>query len=312
MIGWIVALGVALVAAFAIWTLSRRLDYARRDLDDARSAWHADQRQLQQQRPQAVVGGVLIDVQPALLAEQQRPRQRPGPLIDALAAYGTLVQAYDDAVRTCLQPVELMPGADGPDLDKLVEHVSAARRQLFQARSALIDNDSLQRMPELIDKALQREPGEPLARDLAVLAGAGRDASPVDPGALLQVLLRLTRVRHRQGPEVQAKVHDLPTLPPWPWLAPTVARLLQCGMRGAAPDAQARLAAAFVRGKVHIQFAAQRRYRVGSQHQAAINQAMQQLAQEIEHEGHQLRFDPDDTRSHGFTLVINAPGGRSD
>ena len=45
-----------------------------------------------------------------------------------LVDYRTLVKRYDAAVQYCLQPVELIFGADKASLDKLVLHVEGARR----------------------------------------------------------------------------------------------------------------------------------------------------------------------------------------
>jgi hypothetical protein len=51
--------------------------------------------------------------------------------------YRERVRQFDAAVRYCLQPVEMIFGADKATLDQLVTHVEGARRKLFEARAAL-------------------------------------------------------------------------------------------------------------------------------------------------------------------------------
>ena len=51
--------------------------------------------------------------------------------------YRQLVKNYDAAVQYCLQPVEMIFGADKAGLDQLVKHVEEARRRLFLARVEL-------------------------------------------------------------------------------------------------------------------------------------------------------------------------------
>jgi signal transduction histidine kinase len=57
-----------------------------------------------------------------------------GKLLDD---YRQLVRKYDAAVQYCLQPVEMIFGADKAGLDQLVKHVEEARRKLFNARRDL-------------------------------------------------------------------------------------------------------------------------------------------------------------------------------
>lgn len=51
--------------------------------------------------------------------------------------YRERVRQFDLAVQYCLQPVEMIFGADKATLDQLVSHVEGARRKLFEARAAL-------------------------------------------------------------------------------------------------------------------------------------------------------------------------------
>lgn len=51
--------------------------------------------------------------------------------------YRERVRQFDLAVQYCLQPVEMIFGADKATMDQLVSHVEGARRKLFEARAAL-------------------------------------------------------------------------------------------------------------------------------------------------------------------------------
>lgn len=51
--------------------------------------------------------------------------------------YRERVRQFDLAVQYCLQPVEMIFGADKATLDQLVSHVEGARRKLFEARAVL-------------------------------------------------------------------------------------------------------------------------------------------------------------------------------
>jgi two-component system NtrC family sensor kinase len=72
---------------------------------------------------------------------------------DLLDDYRTLVKQYDAAVQYCLQPVDLIFGADKASLDKLVKHVEEARRKLFEARTNLEKTSLLKDAKELLGDA---------------------------------------------------------------------------------------------------------------------------------------------------------------
>ena len=72
---------------------------------------------------------------------------------DLLDDYRKLVQQYDAAVQYCLQPVDLIFGADKASLDKLVKHVEEARRKLFEARTKVEKSPLLTDAKELLDDA---------------------------------------------------------------------------------------------------------------------------------------------------------------
>jgi len=72
---------------------------------------------------------------------------------DLLDDYRKLVKQYDAAVQYCLQPVDLIFGADKASLDKLVKHVEDARRKLFEARTTLESSPLLKDAKELLKDA---------------------------------------------------------------------------------------------------------------------------------------------------------------
>jgi len=72
---------------------------------------------------------------------------------DMLEDYRKLVQLYDAAVQYCLQPVDLIFGADKSSLDKLVTHVEGARQKLFEARSNVENSPLLVDARELLADA---------------------------------------------------------------------------------------------------------------------------------------------------------------
>jgi signal transduction histidine kinase len=72
---------------------------------------------------------------------------------DLLDDYRKLVKLYDAAVQLCLQPVDLIFGADKAALDKLVKYVEEARRKLFEARANLESSSLLKDAKELLGDA---------------------------------------------------------------------------------------------------------------------------------------------------------------
>lgn len=86
-----------------------------------------------------------------------------GKLLDD---YRQLVKNYDAAVQYCLQPVEMIFGADKAGLDQLVKHVEEARRQLFNTRR------ELEKSAILTDtKGLLAESASGLGRSATLLQG---------------------------------------------------------------------------------------------------------------------------------------------
>ncbi len=99
-------------------------------------------------------------------------------VIERLERYRGLVKAYDNAVQYCLQPVEMIFGADKAGLDQLVKHVEDARRKLFSARAELEKSAALTEARERLVATASA-----LARSGEVVRGL-REATRSDAGEL--------------------------------------------------------------------------------------------------------------------------------
>ncbi len=308
MIGWIVAAAVFLLAAIVIWRLRSQLDDQSGQTEELRTAWHQSQEELEQQRSNAALGRMLGDLAPSLVQEATVPAAPPEKLVQTIVDYRRRIHDYDSAVQYCLQPVELMPGADEEDLDKLLEHVTGARKRLFEARAALIEDDMLQRLPEVVQQAVGQDPADDLVGALATVATAGRGEHAIELGEVLDSALLLTRARNAQGPELKTELAELPVLPPWPWLAPSLVNLLQLGMRGSARDTPAQFGARFVQQSILIRFRGLRADDDAGE-QEAVEAALFDLQQRLDEHGLSLALGGDDKRMHEFTLHIPLPAG---
>jgi hypothetical protein len=151
-LGWLIAALAALAAAYAWRQLvaersranelmcermeaENRLDALQSDL--AARAGHVDP---------AEVRAELVAQLAGPLAAARGQLDEAG---EAFADYREQVRRFDAAVQYCLQPVELIFGADKAGLDQLVSHVEGARRGLFEARAALLAHRLHSGAPEL-------------------------------------------------------------------------------------------------------------------------------------------------------------------
>jgi hypothetical protein len=140
-LGWVVAVIAAGVAAWLLRALrsergrSHELLYEKIDLenelDAARSAEPADGRTAH------AAHDALVAVADRLDAPLGSARAHLEDVDAQIADYRERVRQFDAAVQYCLQPVEMIFGADKATLDQLVSHVEGARRKLFEARAAL-------------------------------------------------------------------------------------------------------------------------------------------------------------------------------
>lgn len=309
MTGWIVAAAVLLLAVIVIWRLRSRLAESRDGAEELRVAWHQAQEEVEQQRSDAMLGRMLAELAPGLAREDAPPEAPPEALIETIVEYRRRIHAYDSAVQYCLQPVELMPGADEDDLDKLLEHVTGARKRLFEARTALVEDDMLQRLPELAGKAVGKRPGTERLAALAMVAGAGRNGHAIELGEVLESVLQLTRARNPDGPVLEAEMEELPVLPPWPWLVPDLVHLLQLGMRGCASHGTAHLGARFADGRVQLQFSGDARDDTDQADSDAFHTALFNARQRLDERGLKLTVGGEDKRLHQFTLDIPLAAG---
>lgn len=137
-IGWMVAV-LALGLAFGLYRALRverahgvQLLYAKIDAENQRDAAQAELAQAADfARQNAHVQGERLH---GLLDALRGDLGRAGA---DLGTYRERVRHFDAAVQYCLQPVELIFGADKASLDELVSHVEGARRGLFEARAAM-------------------------------------------------------------------------------------------------------------------------------------------------------------------------------
>src|SRR3954466_9279325 len=124
-IGWIIA--VAAIAA-AIWlarqltverALTTQLRFAKIEAENASDAMSANQAQAVGSAGLAPLGKLLGATARELDAPLASVRSQVDHAARQLVDYRTLVKRYDAAVQYCLQPVELIFGADKQHLDKL-------------------------------------------------------------------------------------------------------------------------------------------------------------------------------------------------
>lgn len=177
-ISWV----LALIAFGAVGYLAMRWNDERKTTQHLRNermhlADEIEQLKIQQARliqavPMSIVGRVASDVAREVDPPLGFARSNVEGIGELLDDYRQLVKNYDAAVQYCLQPVEMIFGADKAGLDQLVKHVEEARRRLFSTRSDLEKSSILSDSKEMLGEAV---------------AGLGRSST------LMQSLCRLTR-----------------------------------------------------------------------------------------------------------------------
>ncbi|MEO7199108.1 MAG: ATP-binding protein [Dokdonella sp.] len=158
-LGW----GVTVVLAGLVGVVVSRLRGARADAtrlqeNCAQQALELDQLRQQQPRLEHLARRAsAAEVFDATGAAIESGLKEMGLQIDqaceGLAEYRQLVSAYDAAVQICLQPVEMIFGADKAALDQLIKHVEDARRALFIARSELEKSRGLVQANVLLEES---------------------------------------------------------------------------------------------------------------------------------------------------------------
>ena len=159
MAGWMLA---ALAVAFAIW-LWRKLAQARAHAAELLYARLDVENQLDLLRvgacgdvaaAAAAAGASVGDIARHLHEPLETIREGIERTGASLAEYREQVRRFDAAVQYCLQPVELILGADKASLAELVSHVEGARRKLFETRS-LVEKNPLHSHAAALDASIE-------------------------------------------------------------------------------------------------------------------------------------------------------------
>ncbi|MEO7325117.1 MAG: hypothetical protein ABIW82_09850 [Dokdonella sp.] len=139
-IGWILAVA-AMAAAAWFW---RELMAERSHTSELLCSKMTVEDELDVLRTQQSTHGDDAPTFAAVGAQLDAPLENVRSHMERVAGqlddYRARVKLFDESVQYCLQPVELIFGADKAGLAELVHHVEGARRKLFEARSALEKN----------------------------------------------------------------------------------------------------------------------------------------------------------------------------
>src|SRR3954469_23210799 len=140
---WIVVVVLLAVCAWLGFMLMRARSYTR-VLEVSHAAAEEELKKLQATQSQVIhttklasLGQMVAGVAHEINTPLGFVKSNVEVIGDLLDDYRKLVRQYDAAVQYCLQPVDLIFGADKEALDKLVKYVEEARRKLFDARAAL-------------------------------------------------------------------------------------------------------------------------------------------------------------------------------
>ena len=198
-ISWILALAAFGAVGYLVIRLrderasNQNLRNERMHVADEMESLKEHQSRLMQAMPMSLTGHmatIVADEVSEPLGIAHTSLAGVGKLLDD---YRQLVKSYDAAVQYCLQPVEMIFGADKAGLDQLVKHVEEARRQLFNTRRELEKSTILTE-----SKALIAESASDLGRSSTLVQGlrqlTRRDAEgleSIDINASLDAALSL-------------------------------------------------------------------------------------------------------------------------
>jgi signal transduction histidine kinase len=216
-LGWIIAI---VAAGFAIWlarqlaserALTTQLRFAKIEAENATDAMRENQAHAVGAAGLAPLGKLLGATAHELDAPLASVRSQVDHAARQLVDYRTLVKRYDAAVQYCLQPVELIFGADKTHLDKIVAHVEGARRALFEARANLEKSSALDESRHLLETAAEslRDIGA-LTQSLAQFDARPGDAQAVDVNLSIDHALRIAERRLRGRVEIVRDYRELP------------------------------------------------------------------------------------------------------
>src|SRR6185312_9104422 len=128
-LGWIIAI---VAVGFAVWlarqlgserALTTQLRFAKIEAENAADAMRRNQSRAVDAAGLAPLGKLLGATAHELDAPLASVRSQVDHASRQLVDYRTLVKRYDAAVQYCLQPVELIFGAEKAHLDKVIAHV---------------------------------------------------------------------------------------------------------------------------------------------------------------------------------------------
>jgi C4-dicarboxylate-specific signal transduction histidine kinase len=216
-LGWIIAI---VAIGFAVWlarqlaserALTTQLRFAKIEAENATDAMRQNQSRAVGAAGLAPLGKLLGATAHELDAPLASVRSQVDHASRQLVDYRTLVKRYDAAVQYCLQPVELIFGAEKSHLDKVIAHVEGARRQLFEARAHLEKSSALDESRHLLETAAEslRDIGA-LTQSLSQFDARDDDAQPVDINLSIDHALRIAERRLRGRVEIARDYRELP------------------------------------------------------------------------------------------------------
>jgi two-component system, NtrC family, sensor kinase len=219
-ISWLLALIAFGAVGYLVMRLrderaaNQRLRNERMHLADEMEAMKAHQARLMQTVPMSHAGQMAAVVAREVDAPLGLAFSSLDGVSELLDDYRTLVKNYDAAVQYCLQPVEMIFGADKAGLDQLVKHVEEARRQLFNSRRELeksaILTDSKAMLTEAVSGLGRSSTLVQGLRQLTRLDAEGLDAADIN--ASLDAALNLVVPVWGERIAVVREYADLPAV----------------------------------------------------------------------------------------------------
>jgi C4-dicarboxylate-specific signal transduction histidine kinase len=216
-LGWIIAI---VAIGFVVWlarqlgserALTTQLRFAKIEAENTTDAMRQNQSRAVDAAGLAPLGKWLGATAHELDAPLASVRSQVDHASRQLVDYRTLVKRYDAAVQYCLQPVELIFGAEKAHLDKVIAHVEGARRQLFEARSHLEKSSAFDESRHLLETAAEslRDIGA-LTQSLAQFDARDDAMQPVDINLSIDHALRIAERRLRGRVEIVRDYRELP------------------------------------------------------------------------------------------------------
>jgi C4-dicarboxylate-specific signal transduction histidine kinase len=216
-LGWIIAI---VAIGFVVWlarqlgterALTTQLRFAKIEAENASEAMRQNQSRAVDAAGLAPLGKLLGATAHELDAPLASVRSQVDHASRQLVDYRTLVKRYDAAVQYCLQPVELIFGAEKAHLDKVIAHVEGARRQLFEARTHLEKSSALDESRHLLETAAEslRDIGA-LTQSLSQFDARDDRSQPVDINLSIDHALRIAERRLRGRVEIVRDYRELP------------------------------------------------------------------------------------------------------